>query len=38
MRTFICNIVPNDLVVELKVSQAANNFCFNLIDQNCFPF
>lgn len=36
MRTFICNIVPNNLVAELKVSQAANNFCFNLIDHNCF--
>lgn len=36
MRTFICNIVPNSVVTELHAAQAANNFCFNLIDNNCF--
>lgn len=38
MRLFICNIVPNKLVVELKAPQAANNFCFNLIRNNCFDY
>ncbi|MFD1294229.1 hypothetical protein ACFQ5N_10315 [Lutibacter holmesii] len=35
-RLFICQVVPKKLTSELKVSQAANNFCFNLIDTNCF--
>lgn len=35
-RTLICNIVPSELVHELNSPQAPNNFCFNLIDNNCF--
>jgi len=35
-RTFICQVVPKQLTSKLNVSQAANNFCFNLIDANCF--
>lgn len=33
---FVCQVVPKDLTSKLIVSQAANNFCFNLIDSNCF--
>lgn len=36
MRTFICNIVPNNIVTELHAAQAANNFCLSLIGGNCF--
>lgn len=36
MRVFICNIVPKGLLVEFQGSQAANNFCFNLIEGKCF--
>lgn len=36
MRILVCNIVPNDLVVALNAPQAANNFCFSLLDSNCF--
>lgn len=35
-RAFICNIIPNHLVHHLHYPQAANNFCFNLINNNCF--
>ena len=35
-RAFICNIVPNNLVNQLNSPQAPNNFCFNLIENNCF--
>lgn len=38
MRVLICNIVPNSLIVELKAPQAANNFCFNLLDNGCFDY
>lgn len=38
MRLLVCNIVPNDLVVSLNAPQAANNFCFNLLDSNCFDY
>lgn len=36
MRAFICNVVPNNLIVKLKAPQAPNNFCFNLIENNIF--
>lgn len=36
MRILICNIVPNHLVVKLRASQAPNNFCINLIENNAF--
>lgn len=36
MRILICNIVPNQLVVKLRASQAPNNFCFNLIENDAF--
>ena len=36
MRSFICNIIPNKYVVDLKSAQAANNFCFSLINSHCF--
>ena len=35
-RLFICSVVPNEFIVKLKASQAANNFCNRLIDGNCF--
>ncbi|MDD3320479.1 MAG: glycosyl transferase family 1 [Paludibacter sp.] len=35
-RVFICQVVPKNLTSKFVVSQAANNFCFNLIDNNCF--
>lgn len=35
-RLFICSVVPNEYIVTLKASQAANNFCNRLIDGNCF--
>lgn len=35
-RTFVCQVVPKQLTSKLLVSQAANNFCFNLIETNCF--
>lgn len=35
-RSLICNVIPNELVHIVKSSQAVNNFCFNLIDNNCF--
>jgi glycosyltransferase involved in cell wall biosynthesis len=36
MRTLICSIIPNNLTHVLKVPQAANNFCLNLFQENCF--
>lgn len=30
-RIFVCQIVPNDQVLNLPVHQSANNFCFKLI-------
>lgn len=35
-RLFICSVVPQEYVVELKASQAANNFCNRLIEKKCF--
>lgn len=35
-RTFICQVVPKEMTTKFVVSQAANNFCFNLIDTKCF--
>ena len=35
-RLFICSVVPNEYIVKLKASQAANNFCNRLIAGNCF--
>lgn len=36
MRAFICHIVPESETTKFKSSQAANNFCYNLIRGNCF--
>ena len=36
MRSFICSIIPNELVARLKGQQAANNFCGYLIDNGVF--
>lgn len=36
MRTFITSIVPQHRVIESGASQAANNFCFSLIQNGCF--
>lgn len=35
-RVLISNVVPQEQVVRLKASQAANNFCFNLVKSGCF--
>lgn len=34
---FITNIVPKDILLK-DYSQAANNFCWNLIDAKCFDY
>lgn len=36
MRTFICNIPPNELLTKLNAPQAPNNFCQNLFNGNIF--
>lgn len=36
IRTFITNCVPPTDIIRLMASQAANNFCFNLVENNCF--
>lgn len=36
MRIFIFQSVPNKFVKNYEVSQAAANFCFDLIDNDCF--
>lgn len=36
MRAFVCNIIPNSLIVKLKAPQAPNNFCINLIENGLF--
>lgn len=37
-RVLICNIVPNNLVHLINAPQAANNFCFNLIESQCIDY
>ena len=36
MNLLISQVVPRSLINELRVSQAANNFCWDLIDNHCF--
>ena len=35
-RVLICHIVPRHLTHKLKVSQAQNNFCYNLLESGVF--
>lgn len=35
-RAFVSQVVPQNEVGKLRVSQAANNFCYSLIDACCF--
>ena len=35
-RAFVTNCVPQKDIIKLKASQAANNFCKQLITNNCF--
>lgn len=36
MDMFICHVVPNEFTKKLHASQAGNNFCWKLINGNCF--
>lgn len=36
MRAFVCNILPQKIIVEVGAPQASNNFCTCLIDGECF--
>ena len=36
MRLFICQSIPNKFIKKYEVSQAAANFCFDLISNDCF--
>ena len=36
MNVLVSQVVPRSVVSKLGVSQAANNFCFNLFENNCF--
>ncbi len=36
MRLYVFQSLPNNLIERFDVSQAAANFCFALIDNNCF--
>ncbi len=35
-RLFICSVLPNSLIKQVKSPQASNNFCFDLINNDCF--